>query len=453
MASRVTRDHHNLRRNLKLNGNYISNDGGDEGISIQDDGDVIINGDTKLYLNDAGGEYLNGDGTDLIIASGNDCTIDATGDIILDADGQQVYFKKAGTTIGIVKTSTASTFHLQSPSNYHLKLESQGVGDITLDATGGDVIILQADLTIPSSKKVILGDAGEYISGDGTDLTIGGNIINLNSDAGVGIGNTAPGSLLEVTALASASASDRPCIEISSFSDANVLSTSAGVLKFHKSHNDNLNTYGANSHTAAGEIIGRIEAWGVTNDDDGSSDAPVLSSYIEFAGDGVADETDAPGKIRFATADGNDNGAPTVRMTLDDGGKLGIGVANPDEALEVDGDIHVHNVVYFDTETGTIVADGATGVIDWRNGNKQKLTITGTGITINFTNPGGACNVLLKVVQGDGSDIVGTWDDKVKWAGGSAPTLSTGNGEIDILSFYFDGTNYHGVASLDFSAP
>ena len=51
MASSVTRDHHLLSRNLKINGNYLSNDGGDEGISIQDDGDVIINGDKKLYVN------------------------------------------------------------------------------------------------------------------------------------------------------------------------------------------------------------------------------------------------------------------------------------------------------------------------------------------------------------------------------------------------------------------
>ena len=40
--NRVLRDHHNLRRNLNLNGNYISNDGGDEGIRITDDGKVSL---------------------------------------------------------------------------------------------------------------------------------------------------------------------------------------------------------------------------------------------------------------------------------------------------------------------------------------------------------------------------------------------------------------------------
>ena len=94
-----------------------------------------------------------------------------------------------------------------------------------------------------------------------------------------------------------------------------------------------------------------------------------------------------------------------------------------------------------------------TATIDWNVSQKQKVTITGTGITCNFADPAGPCNVVLKVVQGDGSDVIATWDTAIKWAGGAAPTLSTGNGEIDILSFYWVGTNYYGVASLDFATP
>ena len=57
MAVGVTRDHHNLRRNLKLNGNYISNDGGDEGIKIQDNGDIDLLGVTTLGTGSGGGDY------------------------------------------------------------------------------------------------------------------------------------------------------------------------------------------------------------------------------------------------------------------------------------------------------------------------------------------------------------------------------------------------------------
>ena len=107
------------------------------------------------------------------------------------------------------------------------------------------------------------------------------------------------------------------------------------------------------------------------------------------------------------------------------------------------------NTITFESEHANTVTTG-TVVIDWNVSQKQSLTITGTGSTVNFTNPSGACNLMLKVIQGDGSDTVNTWDSDIKWAGSSAPTLSTGSGEIDIISFYFDRTNYFGVASLDF---
>ena len=53
MASNVTRDHHSLTRNLKLNSKYISNDGGDEGITIDNAGDVAfhtVGGSTPTHI-------------------------------------------------------------------------------------------------------------------------------------------------------------------------------------------------------------------------------------------------------------------------------------------------------------------------------------------------------------------------------------------------------------------
>ena len=107
------------------------------------------------------------------------------------------------------------------------------------------------------------------------------------------------------------------------------------------------------------------------------------------------------------------------------------------------------NTIVFGSEHANTVTTG-TIVIDWNVSQKQSLTITGTGCTINFTDPPGACNLILKVIQGDGADTVGTWDSSIKWAGSSAPTISSGSADIDVISFYYDGTNYYGVASLDF---
>ena len=249
MAVGVARDHHNLRRNLYLNGNYISNDGGDEGITIQDDGDVIINGDTKLYLNDAGGEYLNSDGTDLTITSGRDIILDASGAgavsllpgeytsdyIFINKDsigistgtyrGALIDFDvtaatavaQTATNIGldIDLNSDNSLTHLGDSNNYGINInltgstsgdqKNIGIGiavasadiNYALITSGGNVGIgvadpdelleVAGDLKISGANKLYLYDTGgEHLSSDGTDLTIAsGNDMTLDAEGDI----------------------------------------------------------------------------------------------------------------------------------------------------------------------------------------------------------------------------------------------------------------------------
>ncbi|RKX66615.1 MAG: hypothetical protein DRP42_02765 [Tenericutes bacterium] len=101
----------------------------------------------------------------------------------------------------------------------------------------------------------------------------------------------------------------------------------------------------------------------------------------------------------------------------------------------------------------TIAYNSGTTTIDWGLGNKATM-IFGAGniTTFAFTDPPKPSNLTLKIVQdGTGSRLVSAWDADIKWAGGSAPTLTTDADAIDIISFYWDGTNYFGVGSLDFS--
>ena len=97
---------------------------------------------------------------------------------------------------------------------------------------------------------------------------------------------------------------------------------------------------------------------------------------------------------------------------------------------------------------------GATATVDWNNGNMQKITLT-ANCTITFTPPTtGVGRFDLKVIQdGTGSRTV-TWASLPEWTGGVAPTLTTtATTGKDVITFRWDGTNYLGVASLDFSAP
>jgi len=97
-----------------------------------------------------------------------------------------------------------------------------------------------------------------------------------------------------------------------------------------------------------------------------------------------------------------------------------------------------------------ITSSSNEATIDWKTGNKAELTLSENITTFNFTAPSKVCSLVLKIIQ-DSSPRTITWPASVKWPAGTAPTLSTGNGDIDIISFYYDGTSFYGTFSQDFS--
>lgn len=103
----------------------------------------------------------------------------------------------------------------------------------------------------------------------------------------------------------------------------------------------------------------------------------------------------------------------------------------------------------FTNKSLTTVTTGAAPAVNWTNGNSQQLTLSANATPV-FTAPAGPCGLTLRIVQG-GSPYTVTWPATVKWAGGAAPVISTGSGAIDIVSFYFDGTNYYGSFLQNFS--
>jgi hypothetical protein len=95
---------------------------------------------------------------------------------------------------------------------------------------------------------------------------------------------------------------------------------------------------------------------------------------------------------------------------------------------------------------------GSSYTINFNNGQKQRITLTAAPCTLSFTAPTvGVGNFLLKIIQDGGGSKTITWPATVKWPNGTAPTLSTAAGAVDIVSLYYDGTNYYSVASLNFS--
>jgi len=99
------------------------------------------------------------------------------------------------------------------------------------------------------------------------------------------------------------------------------------------------------------------------------------------------------------------------------------------------------------SETKTALTPAASVTIDLTNGNVFTLTAD-QNTTFVFSNPsptGKSCAFTLIWTQ-DASDRTITWPASVDWAGGSAPSVTSGSGKIDIYTFFTldEGTIWYG---------
>lgn len=91
-------------------------------------------------------------------------------------------------------------------------------------------------------------------------------------------------------------------------------------------------------------------------------------------------------------------------------------------------------------------AGGATATLDLRTGNIHSITMPAGNITIAVSNGAvGQCFIVEITQDGGGSRTV-TWFTTIRWAGGSAPTLTTTGSKRDTFGFRVTGTDtYDGV--------
>jgi hypothetical protein len=92
----------------------------------------------------------------------------------------------------------------------------------------------------------------------------------------------------------------------------------------------------------------------------------------------------------------------------------------------------------------------ANFTIDFDVDQKQKVTLTANTMTLTLdTTSVGVANYLLKIVNGGLATL--TWaaeSGNVYFPGGTDPELTSSG--TDIVTFYFDGTDWFGMAGLDF---
>ena len=118
-------------------------------------------------------------------------------------------------------------------------------------------------------------------------------------------------------------------------------------------------------------------------------------------------------------------------------------------------------------EEDTVTYNATDTVVDCTLGNKFLLTFGAGNITDLYLHPpAGPANIMLRIKQdaSAGNRTVTNWyknggtvgspsgTDKIHFAGGTKPTLSTATNAVDVFAFYYDGTDFHATSSMDSKA-
>lgn len=113
--------------------------------------------------------------------------------------------------------------------------------------------------------------------------------------------------------------------------------------------------------------------------------------------------------------------------------------------------VNEDTVQYAIDTTISTLTDGATITWDLKTSTMATVTIAGNR-TLAFTNPVRGY-YTLKVIQGSGGSHALTLPagSKVANGGGGAVTLSTAASAVDILTFWYDGTNYWWNVGLNYN--
>jgi hypothetical protein len=164
---------HTATESLKLNDNYLSNDGGSEGISVDDDG--IVSTSTHFFMGDDQEVRLGG----TVLSPSSYLKYNSTGDTLNISSGvNSLSLKLTGEGASI--SSACSSIALASCSiaiTTSRSIEIDSVGDITIEASSGEVVVrtttLEKDIDIISTGCATLsGLLGLDLIADSGDVDI-----------------------------------------------------------------------------------------------------------------------------------------------------------------------------------------------------------------------------------------------------------------------------------------
>ena len=145
--------------------------------------------------------------------------------------------------------------------------------------------------------------------------------------------------------------------------------------------------------------------------------------------------------------------ATAAELNYNDITTLGTSEASKVVTADANGDVNLAEELkaksYNETYLAVTSSGGAT-TVNCETGNTFSHTLT-ENTTFTFSNPpasGTGYSFTLKIVQDSTARTI-TWPSSVDWAAATAPTISTGSGEVDVFVFFTTdgGTTFYGFTA------
>ena len=364
----------------------------------------------------------------------------------LDTNGQQIVTTSAGNLklypdgAGVVEIgggggSNDGTIQLNCSANSHgIKLASP-------PHSAGQSYTLTFPSTSPNANDFISTDASGNLKF--TKLTAGTGITITNPDSAGDfvITNTVSAGISDVVSDTSPELGGNLSVNGNS-----IVSTSNGDINITPDNNGKVVIDGINYPQADGQAGDFLVTDGSNN---------LGFARIRGGADITVTQPDSTGEysIAFSGSTGiaslaNDS-SPELAGNLDVGTNSIVSSSNRDIQFSPNGTGQTKATrLQYDEDIHDIGTDSGTKTPDINDGNVQKITLNGN-LTLNAFASATAGQSLTLIITQDGSGNR-TLSSTMKFAGG-VKTLSTGASKVDIMTVFYDGSNYWASLSTDFS--
>lgn len=348
-------------------------------------------------------------------------------------------------------------------------------GSASVAATNGIAILG----SVTTTQAIAIGGGGASAASTfGSEVVIGYGATSSGAGSGVAIGITSSVTGASAVAvgnqaagLAAAAVAVGAVVSVSATGGIGIGSS----VTIAAGHNGSIVMGRGASSTAASQFVVGASAPGISVDDvyfgqgvassaptaytihgTGGSGAAVAGALVRLAAGVSGDAATAGGDVRLGVSLAGSGTTTTdvVYVSSANGGTVGIGAAPGAFKLDVTGGVRVTL-----TSAPAISVTGqyysaqftCTTTLDWNDGNAQAMTLANGNNTFTFTNAAAGGRYLLKLKQ-PAAGVAGTvtWPVELLWSGGTPPTLTATNDKTDIVTLYYDGTNFFGGYTLNY---